>query len=101
MTKGIPVVFTPKTLAQRWEVSPGAIYNMIERGELGHFRAGRTIRIPARVVEEIECGSQDTEGSGRSPETTAEQLADGQPDSTPPLRTVRLPSGRYRTFSTR
>ena len=53
--------FTPETLADRWQCSASHIRKMIGRGELRHFRVGgMLLRIPARVVEEVEqCQTTD------------------------------------------
>ena len=49
------MVFTPKSLAERWECSAGTIYNMIERGELAAFKVGgKLLRIREDVVEAYE-----------------------------------------------
>ncbi len=59
--------YTPESLADRWQCHPSTIRKMIGRGELPYFRvSGTLLRIPARVVREIEqCGDlDDTETSG-------------------------------------
>ena len=66
-------IYTPETLADRWQCSPSQIRKMIGRGQLPAFRlGGRLLRIRARDVEEFEqCSgdSDDTEASGQqSPE---------------------------------
>ncbi len=47
-------VYSPRTLAQRWDCSPGLIRSMIARGELKSFRHGNLIRISREAVEEVE-----------------------------------------------
>lgn len=47
--------FTIRTLAQRWGCSEGAVRSVIRNGELGHFRVGDLIRVPAEEVRGFEC----------------------------------------------
>ncbi|MGH1404120.1 MAG: helix-turn-helix domain-containing protein [Alphaproteobacteria bacterium] len=51
--------FSCTTLAERWNVSPQHIHNLIQRGDIQNsFKIGRHVRIPAWEVERIEsCGS--------------------------------------------
>ncbi len=50
-----PNVYTPETLAERWQCSASHIRKMIGRGELPYFRVGGSLlRIRARDVEEFE-----------------------------------------------
>jgi len=52
-----PKPFTPKTLAERWDCSPGHIYNMIATGKLHSFRVGgRLVRISVEEVLRWENG---------------------------------------------
>lgn len=52
-----PNVYTPQTLAARWNVSVAAIRNMIERGDLPAFRpGGKIIRISPAAVAAHESG---------------------------------------------
>ena len=59
----IPTVYTPASLADRWECSERHVRNMIAAGELPAFRlGGKLLRIRAEDVEAFECqngGSQD------------------------------------------
>jgi excisionase family DNA binding protein len=55
--------FTPETLADRWGCSSNHIRNLVNRGILRAFRAGRLIRIPAEAVEDFECPNTDLDGS--------------------------------------
>ena len=64
-----PKPFTPKTLAERWDCSPGHIYNMIATGKLHSFRVGgRLVRISVEEVLRWENGQAspniDLTGSG-------------------------------------
>lgn len=62
--------YSPETLAAHWGCSAEKIRIMCKRGELGSFRLGKLIRIPAAEVERYECqitGSSDTEESSASP----------------------------------
>ena len=52
-----PNVYTPETLADRWQCSASHIRKMIGRGELPAFRLGGTLlRIRVADVEEFESG---------------------------------------------
>lgn len=53
--------FTVATLAERWDCSEGVIRKLIKDGELGCFRPGTLIRIPAEEVRRFE--SQNTPSS--------------------------------------
>ena len=53
------IPFTPETLAARWSCSPKHIRDLVARGQLAAFRAGRLIRIPAAVVKDFECPTLD------------------------------------------
>lgn len=59
----IPTVYTPTTLAERWECSESHVRNMIAAGALPSFRlGGKLLRIRAEDVEAYECrngGSPD------------------------------------------
>ncbi len=46
--------YTVTILAERWQCSAQHIRNMINKGELSCFRAGRLIRILASEVERVE-----------------------------------------------
>jgi excisionase family DNA binding protein len=48
-------VYTPVTLARRWQCSSQHIRDMIERGDLKAFRVGgKLLRISAEEVEDYE-----------------------------------------------
>jgi excisionase family DNA binding protein len=49
-----PNVYSPATLAKRWECSERTIRNLIASGELPHFRVRKLFRIRAVDVEEYE-----------------------------------------------
>jgi excisionase family DNA binding protein len=74
----LPRPFSPETLAERWSCSSEKIRQMCRRGDLGHFKLGKLIRIPAYEVERAECLSGDssiTEASTASPtEVPASEL---------------------------
>ena len=68
MTRAAP--FSPETLANRWGCSSETVRQMCRRGDLGYFRLGKLIRIPANEVDRVECqntGSSSTEANGASP----------------------------------
>ena len=47
-------IYTIAQLAQRWQCSPDAIYDMVRRGDLNSFRVGTAIRFTAEAVAEYE-----------------------------------------------
>jgi excisionase family DNA binding protein len=49
--------YTVASLAAEWECSEGVIRKAIRDGELGCFRLGTLIRIPAEEVRRFECTS--------------------------------------------
>ena len=49
-------VYTPKTLAERWQCSDRTVHEMCNSGELRAFRVGRMFRIRAEDVEAYEKG---------------------------------------------
>ncbi len=62
--------YSPESLAERWGCSSEKIRQMYHLGELGGFRLGKLIRIPAVEVERVECQNTDwssTEGNIVSP----------------------------------
>jgi excisionase family DNA binding protein len=62
--------YSPETLATHWGCSSEKIRQMCRRGELGYFRLGKLIRIPANEVERVECQNTalcGTESNGASP----------------------------------
>lgn len=62
--------YSPETLADRWGCSAEKVRLMYRNGELGGFRLGKLIRIPAKEVERYECQntpSPDTGENGASP----------------------------------
>ena len=70
----LPTVFTPSSLAQRWECSERHVRNLISSGELPSFRlGGKLLRIRREDVERFECQTgdlQDSEENSVSPGTT-------------------------------
>jgi excisionase family DNA binding protein len=64
--------YTVATLAEAWECSEGVIRKLIAHGELGCFRLGALIRIPAEEVERFECQNLPSSGSeARGPQSGA------------------------------
>ena len=47
-------IYTIAQLAQRWQCSPDAIYDMVRRGDIKSFRVGTAIRFTAEAVAEYE-----------------------------------------------
>ena len=68
-------VFTPETLAVRWECSPSHIRKMIGRGDLPAFRlGGRLLRVRVRDVEDFErCGDSVDTGTNGQPSPERDQ----------------------------
>jgi excisionase family DNA binding protein len=66
-------VLTPEDVADRWGCSASHVRNLINRGDLPHFRlGGKLLRVPLRLLEEWECQSSGCNGSkegGQSPNT--------------------------------
>ncbi len=53
-------VYTPSTLAERWQCSERQVRKMISEGELRAFRlGGKLLRIRREDVEAIECQTGD------------------------------------------
>ena len=51
-----PDIMTPREVADEWGCSEKHVRNMVNRGELRHFRlGGKLLRIPRSAVEEAEC----------------------------------------------
>jgi excisionase family DNA binding protein len=73
-------IYTPATLAKRWECSERHIRNLISSGELPSFRlGGKLLRIRREDVEIFECqngASQDLAESSASHGTTRTESAD-------------------------
>ena len=68
-------VFSPKTLAERWDCHPSAIRKLIHEGRLQSFRVGNLMRIQLAEVERFECSgtvSPDTRAGSSSNTMTAE-----------------------------
>jgi excisionase family DNA binding protein len=47
--------YTVASLAAEWDCSEGSIRKLIASEQLGHFRIGNLIRIPAEEVSRFEC----------------------------------------------
>lgn len=83
--------YTPATLAQRWACSDETIRQMIARGELRAFRVGKMWRIPAKIVEDMECQNIESEGStGGSSSHGMGQMGDGGATALSPLQRGKL-----------
>jgi excisionase family DNA binding protein len=65
--------YTVASLAQEWECSEGVIRKLVASGQLGSFRIGALIRIPAEAVQRFECpniASNDSAAGSRSSTAT-------------------------------
>ncbi len=56
--------FTVASLAKEWDCSEGVIRKLIANGDLGSFRLGALIRIPADEVTRFECQNIASNDSG-------------------------------------
>lgn len=89
-----PPPFTPKDLAERWTCSSDSILKKIREGVIPALRMGRIIRIPAKVVEDMEecrettSHSDGTADSGSSSTQKTDDGKDPEQDSTQ-LRHIR------------
>lgn len=62
--RGLRAAMLPRDVAERWQCSERHVRNLINRGELRHFRlGGKLVRIPISAVEEFE----ECQNSGSSP----------------------------------
>lgn len=90
--------FTPESLAERWDCSAANIRLLCKQGKIEHFRIGTKYRIRADVVERIECGNPDSQGTGGDSPSSSTNTA--QPNERPWVpRTRRKPSGGSGTGS--
>jgi excisionase family DNA binding protein len=64
--------FTVASLAAEWECSEGVIRKAIREGQLGCFRLGSLIRIPAEEVARFECQNIRSSGSGDDTQSSGE-----------------------------
>lgn len=73
--KSHPNVYTPETLADRWQCSPRHVRNMIRDGRLPGFRlGGKLLRIRAGDVEEFEqCQNGDSDAIEASSQPSQDQ----------------------------
>ncbi|WP_416376432.1 helix-turn-helix domain-containing protein [Thalassovita sp.] len=71
--------FTPETLADTWGCSAETVRNLCRSGTLKHFRLGRLYRIPANAVEEYECQTSASDGSGVASVSTGPSRTENVP----------------------
>ncbi|PWL17438.1 hypothetical protein DKP76_11715 [Falsochrobactrum shanghaiense] len=92
------IIYTPTTLAKRWDCSERHIRNMIDRGELPAFRlGGKLLRIRGEDVEALECQNgelPDCEASSlsHSSKTGSESDTRSEPMTRARLTALRLQS---------
>lgn len=65
-----PNALLPREVAERWGCSEQHVRNMVNRGDLAHYRlGGKLLRIPLSAVEDVECATKATptksDGSSR------------------------------------
>lgn len=63
-------VYTITQLAQRWQCSTDAIYDMVRRGDIKSFRVGKAIRFTAEAVAEYEKDERRTTPHVKYKQTT-------------------------------
>ena len=88
--KGAPMIrraYTVPMVADMWGISKGKVYQMIERGELGCIRFGRSVRVRPEHIEAYEdeqcisSASRKSTGSGQKSGTSSGRKTDGRIDS--------------------
>lgn len=87
-----PAAYRVAQVAERWQVSPQKVRNMIHSGELQAMRFGRTIRIPVAEVE--RCEQLSIEGGEAPSVPEAAEHGDVLSVSAVGKKIVRLPSRR-------
>ncbi|KAA3518873.1 excisionase family DNA-binding protein [Agrobacterium vitis] len=93
-------LFTPATLALRWECSERHVRNLVNDGKLPFFRlGGKLVRIKSSDVERFECqngGSQSFGENSPSPlkETESVAVSHSAPMMRAKLTSLRQPSTR-------
>lgn len=58
--------FSPRSLAQRWGCSAATIRNLVNSGQLKHFKVGTKIRVPFGEVERWEASGTVSQGTERN-----------------------------------
>jgi len=65
-------LFTPATLAKAWGCSERHVRNLLNEGEIEHFKLGKKlIRIPAAAVEDYQCRMTSRTRSGGTADSSA------------------------------
>jgi excisionase family DNA binding protein len=91
-------VYTPKTLADRWECSERHVRNLIERGALPSFRlGGKLLRIRTTDVETFECQNGESKDCGESLPLPSSAMANGNVAHSELLMRARLNGLRQRS----
>jgi excisionase family DNA binding protein len=86
--------YTVASLAEEWECSEGVIRKAIRDGELGCFRLGTLIRIPAEEVRRFECQNIPSSDSEADTPLSGETSGGGTDASSKPA--ISLPRKRRR-----
>lgn len=93
------MLFTPATLAKRWECSERHVRNLIKEGRLGFFRlGGKLLRIKESDVKRFECQNgelPDFEENSPSPSTEMENAIDTRLE---PMTRAKLTSLRQHSM---
>ena len=88
-------IFTPATLAKRWECSERHIRNLINEGKLGFFRlGGKLVRIRASDVETFECQNGESPASEADLPSHSIEAANATAIHSAPMTRARLTSLR-------
>jgi excisionase family DNA binding protein len=89
------MIFTPESLAERWQCSARHVRNMIARGELPAFQlGGKLLRVREDVVEAFERQSDDLFGTAADEcalSGTDKEPAKPKPDTSSKPATERKP----------
>ena len=73
--------YTVASLADEWQCSEGVIRKAIANGELGCFRLGTLIRIPAEEVARFECQNTRSSASEADMQSSIETTQDNGTES--------------------
>jgi excisionase family DNA binding protein len=91
-------VFTPRTLAQRWDCSERHVRALISEGELRAFRlGGKLLRIAAAEVERYECQTTRSDGSGDGSASSTGKTGSASVTRLAPMTRARLHTLRQRS----
>jgi excisionase family DNA binding protein len=88
-------IFTPATLAKRWDCSERHVRNLISAGKLACFRlGGKLVRIKVSEVEKFECQNGESPDCGESSPSPSTVTDDVSVIHSAPMIRARLTSLR-------